>query len=265
MGIPILRGRSFSPFDDARTAPVAVISESLARRHFGGDDPIGAFVHVRFSGRPVRAQVIGVSSELRHDALDQPAREEIFLSQAQIGFGSMTYVLRTAGDPASIIPAAKRVVWSLDPLQTIYDEATVPELVSASIAPRRFALTLVGLFAGVALALAAAGVYGVMSFTTSLRTREIGVRLALGASARSVASLVMGRALLMAGIGVAIGVAGSYAAGRAIRTMLFAVSPLDPLTIGAAGMLLLAVAAAASYLPARRAGKVDPLVALRID
>ncbi|HJR58810.1 MAG TPA: ABC transporter permease, partial [Vicinamibacterales bacterium] len=265
MGIPILRGRSFTPFDDARAAPVAVISESLARRHWGGADPVGSFVHVRFGGRDRRAQIIGVSSELRHDALDQPAREEVFLSQAQIGFGSMTYVLRTPGDPSSIIPAAKRVVWSLDPLQTIYDEATVPDLLSASVAPRRFAMLLAGVFAAVALVLAAAGVYGVMSFTTLLRTREIGVRLALGATSGSVASLVVGHAVFMAGVGVAIGIAGSYAAGRAMQTMLYGVSPFDPITVTAAGMLLIAAAAMASYLPARRAGKVDPLVALRLD
>ena len=265
MGIPLLRGRTFTPFDDARTAPVAVITGSAARRHWGGRDPIGSFVHVRFTGRPVRAQVVGVVSELRHDALDQPARDELFLSQAQFGFGSMTYVLRTAGDPAAIIEPAKRVVWSMDPLQTIYDEATVPQLVAATLAPRRFAMLLVGLFASVALVLAAAGVYGVMSFTTGRRTREIGVRLALGATSRSVSSLVVSRALLLGGIGVLAGAAGSYAAGRMLESMLYGVPAFDPLTVSAVGALLLAVAAAAAYLPARRAGRVDPLVALRVE
>ena len=265
MGIPLLRGRTFTPFDDGRSAPVAVITGSLARRHWGDRDPIGSFVNVRFTGRPIRAQVVGVVSELRHDALDQPARDELFLSQAQIGFGSMTYVLRTTGDPAALIEPAKRVVWSMDPLQPIYDEATVPQLVAATLAPRRFTMLLVGLFASVALVLAAAGVYGVVSFTTSRRTREIGVRLALGATSRSVSSLVVSRAVALGGIGVLAGAAGSYAAGRLLETMLYGVRPFDPLTISAVGALLLAVAAAAAYLPARRAGKVDPLVALRVE
>jgi putative ABC transport system permease protein len=177
----------------------------------------------------------------------------------------MTYVLRTDGDPAAVIAAAKRAVWSLDPLQTIYDEATVPQLISATIAPRRFAMLLAGAFAAIALLLAAAGVYGVMSFTTSLRTREIGVRMALGATSQSVSTLVVRRALALALIGVAIGGAGAYGAGRMIETMLFAVSPFDPITMAAMAMLLIACAGAAAWLPARRAGKVDPLVALRVE
>jgi putative ABC transport system permease protein len=265
MGIPLMRGRTFTAFDDARAAPVAVVTGSLARRHWGDGDPIGSFVTVRFTGRQVRAQVVGVVSELRHDALDQPARDELFLSQAQIGFGSMTYVLRTSGDPAALIEPAKQVVWSMDPLQTIYDEATVPQLVAATLAPRRFAMLLVGLFASVAMALAAVGVYGVTSFTTSRRTREIGVRLALGATSRSVSSLVVSRALALGGIGVLAGAAGSYAAGRMLESMLYGVPVFDPLTVAVVGALLLAVAAGAAYLPARRAGRVDPLVALRVE
>ncbi|MEX2271490.1 MAG: ABC transporter permease [Vicinamibacterales bacterium] len=265
MGIPLVSGRTFTAYDDARSAPVAIVSQSLSKRHWRDASPIGAFVNVRFTGRQIRTQIIGVVSELRHDALDQPARDELFLSQAQVGFGSMTYVLRASADPAALIEPAKQVVWALDPLQTIYDEATVPELVAATVAPRRFAMVLVAVFAAVAMLLAAAGVYGIMSFTTSQRTREMGVRLALGATRRSVSSLVVGHAIALAAIGVVLGTAGAYVAGTAIRTMLYGVSPFDPLTVGAVAALLLVTAIFAAYLPARRAGKVDPLVALRVE
>jgi putative ABC transport system permease protein len=265
MGIPVLQGRGFTPHDTAATERVALVSESLARRHWPGGSPVGSWVSVPFMGPPQRMKVVGVVGALRHDGYDAPVRDELFLPHAQTGLGSMTYVIGAAADAAPLIEPAKQIVWSRDPLQTFYDTATVRDLLAASVAPRRFALLLVGAFALVALTLAAAGVYGVISFTTSLRTREIGVRLALGASSQSVAALVVARALLLGAAGVAIGAAGAYAAGRAIASMLFGVTPFDPVTVAGVGALLLAVTAGAAWLPARRASRVDPLVALRVD
>ena len=263
MGIPILAGRDFTRHDTATTEPVALVSESLARRQWGGGNPIGARVQIDYMGSLRRVTVVGVVGALRHDGYDAPVRDELFLPHAQTGMGSMTYVVGAAGDASSLIEPAKQIVWALDPMQTFYDTATVQDLLAASVAPRRFALLLVAGFAVVALTLAAAGVYGVISFTTSLRTREIGVRLALGASAQSVAALVVGRALLLGGIGVALGAGGAYVAGRAVASMLFGVPAFDPVTVTAVAALLLAVTAAAAWLPARRAAAVDPLVALR--
>jgi putative ABC transport system permease protein len=265
MGVPVVAGRGFTRHDTGSTEPVAVVSASLARRHWPGGSPIGDWVTVRFAGPPRRVKVVGVVGALRHDGYDAPVRDELFLPHAQTGFGSMTYVIGTTGNAGALIEPARQIVWSIDPLQTFYETSTVRDLLAASVAPRRFALMLLSGFAAVALVLAAAGVYGVISFTTSLRTREIGVRLALGASAKSVGRLVVGRALLLGLAGVALGTAGSYAAGRAAESMLFGVPGFDVVTVTAVAALLLAVTAAAAYLPARRAGRVDPLVALRVE
>ena len=265
MGIPVLAGRGFTAHDTLGTEPVALVSASLAKRHWPNGDPLNSFVRVRFAGPPRRVRIVGVVGALRHDGFDAPVRDELFLPHGQNGFGSMTYVIRTAGTAASLVEPAKQIVWKLDPKQTFYDVSTVNDLLAASVAPRRFALLLLSGFASLALVLAAAGVYGVISFTTSLRTREIGVRLALGASARSVSRLVVGRALVLGAAGVALGAMGSYAAGRSIETMLFGVRGFDIATVSAVAALLLAVTAAAAWIPSRRASRVDPLVALRVE
>jgi putative ABC transport system permease protein len=263
MGIELMRGRTFTPQDVLTSERVAVVSESLARRQWLDGDPIGSWVSVRFDGAPVRARIVGVVGELRHDGYDGQAREELFLPQGQVGFGSMTYVLRADGDPATVIGPAQDVVWELDPLQTIYDTATVPELLSASVAPRRFALVLMGGFALVALIVAAAGIYGVMTVAIGLRTREFGVRLALGATPGGIARLVLGRGLLLGVIGVALGLVGAYAGARLFEQQLFQISAADPVAFAATSALVLAVALLACYVPARRATRVDPLAALR--
>ena len=175
----------------------------------------------------------------------------------------MTYVLRAAADARSVIAPAQEIVWALDPLQTIYDTATVPDLLAASVAPRRFALLLMASFAGVALLLAAAGIYGVMSVATGQRTREFGLRLALGATRREIARLVLGRGAMIAGIGVAIGLAAAIGGGRVFGRLLFEVSPADPIALAVTVAVVLAATLLACYVPARRATRVDPLVALR--
>lgn len=265
MSIPLRAGRFIEARDTQQAPMVAVISEALRKREWPSESPIGRRIRVEWQGQGQEAEVVGVVSQIRHDGLDSPARPEVFLPLAQVPFASMTFVLRGKGDPGALIAAAKREVWAVDPMQTFYDVATVQGLVDASLVRQRFSMTLMSGFAALALVLCATGVYGLISFTTLQRTREIGVRMALGADADAIRRMVLreGGALVLAG--VALGLAGAVAASRFLQTLLFEIRPGDPLTFGLVCALLLGVGLAACYLPARRATRVDPLVALRLE
>jgi len=263
MRIPLRRGRTFSPADRADTDAVVVVSESAARRYWGAADPVGSVASVRFEGKMRRARVIGIAGDVRHTGLGAPARAEVYLPHAQAPFGSMTYVVRTVADPAPLLDTLRAQVWAVDPRQTFYDVAVVDNLVSRSVAPQRLGFSLVGLLALGTLVVSAIGVYGVISFTTSLRTREIGVRIALGASAGEVRRLVLRHGLIVAACGLAVGAAGSLMFSQLLKGLLFGVSARDPLTLVGSIVALGAIVAVASWLPARRATRVDPIVALR--
>ena len=262
MEIPILRGRALEDTDGAAAERVAVVSEPLARRLWPDRDPIDTYARLTVFGQPIRVRIVGITGALRHDGLDRPVREEIFVPHAQAPSGSMTYVIRTSGDPAAVVTAAQQAIWAHDPLQTFYESTTVEDLVSSSVAPRRFSLVLVGLFAGIALVLAGAGIYGVLSYTTERRLPEFGMRIALGATSRDLGRLVLGRGLRLGLAGLAIGLALAAAASRVLESLLFDVSVFDPLTLAAVSIAVIALAAAACYVPARRAMRVDPLSAL---
>lgn len=263
MGIPLMKGRGLSAADTATSEPVAVISAALAHKHWPDGNPPDAWISFRFSGQPRRVRVVGVVGDLRHDGLDLPPREEIFMPHAQLPYGSMTFVVRTANDPAALVEPAKRLIWSRDPLLTFYDATTVNALVAHSVAPRQFSLVLMAAFAAIALLLAAVGIYGVLSFATSQQTREFGVRLALGATGREIGWLVIGRGLKLGLVGLAFGLAGALTAGQLMRTLLFDTTPTDVATLAIVSVGVLAVATLACYLPARRAMRIDPVVALR--
>jgi putative ABC transport system permease protein len=263
MDIPVLSGRGLSPADDDRVTPVAVITRTLAARYWPQGDAVGSHVGFRFRGRVRRMEIVGIVAEVRHDALELPPRDELFMPFAQVPFGSMTFVLESSGDPARLIEPAKAEIWAIDPLQTFYDAGTVEHLVAASVSPRRFALILTSAYALVAVGLAALGIYGIMSVSTRQRTREIGVRLALGASPRLIRSLVIKRGFMLAAIGLAAGLAIALGAARLLRSQLFAIGPSDPVTLISVAAVVLTVTVAACYGPARRATRVDPLVALR--
>ena len=265
MRIPLRRGRLFTDDDRMRTRPVAVISDTLARRGWPGEDPIGRSFRYRWQGKLVPAEVVGVVGDVRHDALDRPARAEMFVPLAQAGFGSMTFVARTAGDPSVVIEDMKRAIRAIDPQQAIYRAATAEELVSRTLVERRFMLALLSGFALVAGLLAAIGIYGVMSVATTQRTREFGVRLALGAERREIVAMVLRQGAWMAGVGLAIGLAAALTLGRVMSRFLYGVTAADPLTLGAVVAVLATVALAACVVPARRATRVDPLVALRAE
>jgi ABC-type antimicrobial peptide transport system permease subunit len=189
----------------------------------------------------------------------------MFFPHDQLPFGSMTYVMRAAGDPAAVIEAAKREVWAVNPQQAFYDTAPVVRLIDASVVRQRFSTALMAVFALFALVLCATGIYGVLSFTTGQRTREIGVRMALGADSASIRQMILREGAAVIGIGVAVGLAGALIATRFLQTLLFEIRPGDPLTLVSVSALLSIVGLAACYLPARRATRIDPLVALRTE
>jgi len=266
LGIPLRAGRWFDARDDAERPPVVVINETLAQRHWPDSDPLGRRVSlsVIFRG-DIDAEIVGVVGAIRPGGYSTPPRPELFVPHAQALDGSMTYVVRTAGDPTASVAAIQDVVWDADPLQTFYSIATVEQLLSDTLAARRFTTTLLTLFGVAALVLAALGIYGVVAVATAQRTREIGLRLALGAGPRHVLAMVVRGAIGLAGAGVAIGLVASLLVSRSLDSLLVDVAPFDVATLAAVSVLLLLVAAGAAWLPARRAARVDPLAALRID
>ncbi len=266
MGIPLRAGRWFDARDDAEQPSVVVINEALARQHWPDTDPLGRRVSlsVVFRG-DIDAEIIGVVGEIRPGGYDTPPRAELFVPHAQVPDGSMTYVVRTAGEPGASVAAIQDVVWDADPLQTFYSVATVEQLLSDTLAARRFTTTLLTLFGVAALVLATLGIYGVIAVATAQRTREIGLRLGMGAEPRHVVGMVVRGAIGLAGTGVLIGLLASLFVSRFLSSLLVDVAPFDAATLAAVSALLLLVAAGAAYLPARRAARVDPLAALRMD
>ncbi|MCY4634992.1 MAG: ABC transporter permease [Acidobacteria bacterium] len=266
MGIPLRAGRWFDARDDAEQPSVVVINEALARQHWPDTDPLGRRVSlsVVFRG-DINAEIIGVVGEIRPGGYDTPPRAELFVPHAQVPDGSMTYVVRTAGDPGASVAAIQDVVWDADPLQTFYSVATVEQLLSDTLAARRFTTTLLTLFGVAALVLATLGIYGVIAVATAQRTREIGLRLAMGAEPRQVVGMIVRGAIGLAGTGVSIGLLASLFVSRSLSSLLVDVAPFDLATLASVSALLLLVAAGAAYLPARRAARVDPLAALRMD
>ena len=265
MGIQLLEGRLIDERDQAGRPPVALVNQALARAHWPGRSPLGSHVVLRFQGQPFRAEVVGVVASVRHGRLEEAPEAEAFLPQAQTGFGSMTYVLRTSVEPMSLAPAAKQLIRELDPLLAFYRTASLDELVRKSVAERRFLLVLVASFAAVAVLLASVGLYGLLSFLAIRRRREIGVRMALGADAGDIVRLVLDQGVRLVAPGLVIGLAAALVATRALAGMLYGVSLVDPVSLLAVGALLASVALAACYLPARRALRVDPSLTLRAE
>jgi putative ABC transport system permease protein len=265
MSIPVREGRTFTAYDRERGTPVAVVSEALRQREWPGRSPIGERLRLDWMGQPLQVEVIGVVNQIRHDSLDSAPRPEVFVPLAQVPFASMTYVLKGTGDPEALIAAARQAVWAVDPLQTFYDTASVERLVKASVVRQRFSTTMMSVFALVALVLCASGIYGIISFTTAQRTREIGVRMALGADGPTIRRMVLREGSTVIAAGILMGLAGAVMSGRLLQSLLFEVRPGDPMTFALVCLLLASVGLAACYVPARRATRVDPLVALRAD
>jgi putative ABC transport system permease protein len=266
MGIPLLSGREFDDRDVDGTTPVAIINETFLRRFFPGEDPIGKrYVYGGPDPRNQWITIVGVVGDMRRTGFDRPVRPETFLPEAQATDNALTIVARTANDPASFTGALRNEVWAIDKDQSVYDIKTMHETLSEMRSQRRFNMLLFGIFAAVALTLAAVGIYGVISYSVTQRTHEIGIRIALGAEKSDVLTLIVGQAMTLAGIGITIGIAGSLAFTRLMAGLLYGVSATDPATFGVIAVLLAGVALLACYIPARRAAKVDPMVALRYE
>ena len=265
MGIARREGRVFAETDTAKSPPVAVVSEALARRLWPGANAVGQTIKFSNPGDMVPAQIVGVVADIRHDGLERPPRLELFVPHAQVPMASMTFVARVDGNPASVIPDLKAQVHAVDPTQAIYRSATAEELVSKSLIERRFMLALLAGFALLASVLAAIGIYGVIAVETTQRTREFGLRIALGAERGEILRLVLREAAVMAAIGLAIGLAGAVALGRVMERFLYGITPGDPTTLGAVVAVLGLVALTACIVPAYRATRVDPITALRTE
>jgi len=265
MGIPLLKGRPFTE-RDAQGAPGAVIiNQEMARRFFYDADPLGK--RIKFSTREDArwSEVVGVVGDVRHHALDHERNSEIYAPYLQRPSAGMYLVARTASDSSGIASAIRDEVRAIDKDQPVDDINTMEQLLSASVAPRRFPMVLLSIFAAVALALASAGIYGVMSYAVTQRTHEIGVRMALGAQPADVLRLVVGQGVLLASIGVGVGLVAAVALTRLMSSLLFGVTATDPITFAAVSVLLAGVALGACFIPARRAARVDPMVALRYE
>ena len=270
MGIPLIRGRLLTEDDKAGAPGAVLISDSLARRLFPNRDPLGERVKMGPDmGRSDRSWhiVVGVVGDVKQTSLALQDPDAFYTTPTQWEWvdNVQSLVVRTNGDPTVLIPAIRNAVWSVDKDQPIIRVATMDQLVAASEAQRHFALVLFEAFALVGLLLAATGIYGVLSGSVTERTREIGVRAALGASPAAILGLVLRQGMNLAGIGIVIGLVGALASSRALTTLLFGVSDRDPVTYAGVAAALLAVAAIACWIPARRAAQVDPAITLRAE
>jgi predicted permease len=267
LGVPLLSGREISDADRAGSGPVVVVSRGFAKRFFPGENPIGHYVQLGWTvdSLPRGGTIVGVVGDVKQVALDQPSPPTVYLPFAQAPRPGLRVVMETAVAPASVAAAARRAVAETDRELPVFALRTLEEHVVTSVAAQRFYASLVTLFAAVALVLAAVGLYGVIAYAVSQRTHELGVRLALGATAERVTRMVVAEGITLAGMGALIGIAAALAAGTLLTSLLFGVSARDPLTLGAVAGVLLLVAAIASWVPARRAARVDPLLAMRGD
>ena len=265
MKIPVVKGRSFTDQDKQGGPPVVIINEAFARKHWPNGDAVGK--RIRFMGPLEKApwiEVVGVIQDVKHE-LNIPVTPEFYLPYAQDVWSGMVLVARTKVDPGSLASALRQQVWAIDKDQPVFDVYSMTEVRSISIGMYSSGSVMLGIVAGVALLLASVGIYGVMAFAVSQRTQEIGIRMALGARALDVLKLVIKHGLKLALLGIALGLVGSWALTRFMKGLLFGVEPTDLLTFSLVSLFLLATALVACYLPARRATKVDPLVALRYE
>jgi predicted permease len=264
MGVPLRQGRVFTDADVQGASPVLLLSESAARRYFAHEDPIGQ--RITLGWRKVTGDVVGIVGDVKELGLREAAEPILYVAFAQAPIrNAMAVVVRTAIAPASAESAIRAAVRAVDPGLAISSVERLEDTIAESVAHPRFYMLLLGVFAGTALLLAAIGIFGVLSHAVAQRTREIGIRLALGAPAQRVRGRVLRDAMRLAGLGIAIGLAAALPATRLMAALLFELTPTDPITLGTVVIVLFGVALLASYLPARRATRVDPVVALRAE
>ncbi len=268
MSIPLLQGRSFSAQDNQTTPFVTVINELVAQREFPGENPIGkriTFGRVDSRQQPVWFEIVGIAASIRSAELREDPESELYFSANQNPFESMSLVIRSSVEPASLSASVRQIVNEVDKSVPVSDVKTMDHIVSESVTQPRFNLFLLGLFSGLALVLSVAGIYGVTAYTVTQRTHELGIRIALGAQVGDVLRMIMGQGMTVIGIGIAIGLAAAFLLMRFMNSLLFGVSATDPFTFAGITAVLIAAGLLACYVPARRATKVDPLIALRSE
>lgn len=266
MGMTLLRGRSFTAQDVSGTQRVVIINQAFAKKFFPGvDNPLGRRVEVALDDPPRWAVVVGVVADAKIDNLEVETPVQAYEPYHEFAFNSLTLVVRTRGDPTALATAMRREVLAIDPQQPVHTQKTMERIVSDTLGPRYFSLLLVGVFAAVALLLASIGLYGVISYGVAQRTREFGVRLAIGANRSDILRLVLGQGGRLIGLGLLLGLIGALLSARLIQSLLFGISARDPLTLAVIAVILATVAFLACLIPALRATKVDPMIALRSD
>jgi len=263
MGVPLLAGRTFTDSDKENSTPVAIASVSLARKYWPGESPVGK--RLRFENNPSEPwfTVVGLVGDAKQLGLNENAPPLLYLPFEQFALPFTTVAVRSSLPQAAVTSLLKSQLAAIDPDLPFGDVNTLQSEIESNVSQPRFRTMLIGVFAMLALILAAVGVYGLISYSVTQRTREIGIRVALGAAPRQVMGPVVREGVILAVIGIAIGLAGAFAAARALSAFLFGVGASDPLTLAAVALIMLLVAMVASYIPSRRALKVDPVIALR--
>jgi putative ABC transport system permease protein len=266
LGIPLIRGRDFTEGDHAEAPGVVIISEAMARRYWPNEDPIGKRLRESGSGNPWFS-IVGVAGEVKYRGLPQNpnADPDVYFPLMQRPTGNLNLAIRASVDPNSLVAAARGVLQKLDPDLPAYSVTTMAEQVASQTRQSRFSAWLLGIFGGLALALAAVGIYSVMAYAVEHRSREIGIRMAMGARAADVLKMVISQGMRLALLGVALGLGAALALTQLMKRLLFGVAAADPLTYGVIALLLTLVALLACWVPARRATKVDPIIALKCE
>jgi putative ABC transport system permease protein len=262
--VKMLSGRQFTDRDRPETPGVAIINKTLARQYFAGEDPIGKKIVISYMGQRISREIIGVVGDIKQEAPGEPTRPEVFVPFDQQPWFAAWLLIRTTGpDPLNVKNAVQKAIWSVNNTLAVSKAEVIEELIDQQVAEPRLYALLLGVFAAIALALAAVGVYGITSYSVTERTREIGIRIALGARRRDILGMVIRQGAALTLTGVAIGISAALASSHIMSSLLFEVGANDPFTFVSVSVLLTCVALLASYIPARRATKVDAIIALR--
>jgi putative ABC transport system permease protein len=271
MNIPLRAGRYFDGRDNEKSMPVVIINETMARQYWPGENALGRRLKIGDPDEPGKQwkQIVGIVADVRQMGLDEPVKAEMYLPYQQVTdwpfFAPRDLAIRTSGDTSNLVGSVRQIIREVDPDQPVSNVATMAELLGTEASQRRMGMIMLVAFAALALLLASLGIYGVLAYFVTQHTSEIGVRLALGATTRNILFLVLRKGMGLTLLGVVIGLAAALAFTRLMSSLLFGVKAIDPLTFVTVPLLLAGVALLACYLPARRATKVDPLVALRYE